>query len=261
MKYLEWHINCNKIKKKIGQYLDLLKTIFFRRPTDKVSATIRDDGELFFVSYRREDSEDFTYRMCDRLRKHFGEQAVFVDIDQIPFGADFRSLIRRKLAQTRAVLVVIGPNWASERLHDADDPVVSEVEIALECKIPIIPVLTSRARMPTERELPATIASLANRNAIRIDGGRDFDAGVGKLVQALKDMRAVEQYCGSVGRCGSNSDPLGTLKKLHVESLLPSGADAVPGHPGRGGRWSPSVLNLRFDVHGNGLRPTNKQAT
>lgn len=41
------------------------------------------------ISYRREDSADVTGRIYDRLIQAF-QNAVFRDVDSIPFGVDFR---------------------------------------------------------------------------------------------------------------------------------------------------------------------------
>lgn len=43
-----------------------------------------------FISYRRVDSEDVAGRIYDRLVQHFGHDAIFKDVDDIPFGVDFR---------------------------------------------------------------------------------------------------------------------------------------------------------------------------
>jgi formylglycine-generating enzyme required for sulfatase activity len=48
-----------------------------------------------FISYRRRDSAGVTGRIYDRLCAHFGWDAVFMDIDSIPFGEDFRERIRK----------------------------------------------------------------------------------------------------------------------------------------------------------------------
>jgi hypothetical protein len=42
------------------------------------------------ISYRRKDSDAITGRIRDHLARHFGEDAVFMDIDSIPIGEDFR---------------------------------------------------------------------------------------------------------------------------------------------------------------------------
>ena len=42
------------------------------------------------ISYRCADTEVMTGRIRDRLADRYGEDAVFMDIDNIPFGKDFR---------------------------------------------------------------------------------------------------------------------------------------------------------------------------
>jgi len=38
------------------------------------------------ISYRRDDTLDITGRIFDRLAAHFGREAVFRDIDNIPLS-------------------------------------------------------------------------------------------------------------------------------------------------------------------------------
>src|SRR5437867_3178615 len=94
-----------------------------------------------FLSYRREDSADVTGRLHDRLSAHFGRDAVFMDIDSVPFGVDFRDHLHRWIASCDAVLVMIGDEWLNERLADPADFVRIEVEAALARGIPVVPVL------------------------------------------------------------------------------------------------------------------------
>ena len=46
-----------------------------------------------FVSYRRRDSALVTVRIRDRLARHIGAESVFMDVDSIPLGKDFRVAI------------------------------------------------------------------------------------------------------------------------------------------------------------------------
>jgi uncharacterized cupin superfamily protein len=39
-----------------------------------------------FINYRREDTAPYAGRLYDRLTAHFGEDQVFIDIDQIEPG-------------------------------------------------------------------------------------------------------------------------------------------------------------------------------
>ena len=48
-----------------------------------------------FLSYRRQDSAGVAGRIYDRLRAHFGDDAVFMDIDSIPFGVRLSETHRR----------------------------------------------------------------------------------------------------------------------------------------------------------------------
>src|SRR6516165_2829204 len=111
------------------------------------------------ISYRRDDSLDITGRIFDRLTGHFGREAIFRDIDNIPPGADFRRHI---------------------------DRVLDESDIALRKKKPLIPVLVSHAVMPDPDALPDSLHDFAYRNAVQIDSGQDFDVHVGRLIRGME---------------------------------------------------------------------------
>src|SRR5271156_6709075 len=95
------------------------------------------------ISYRRADSEAMTGRIFDRLIAHYGKDAIFRDIDDIPPGIDFRHHINETLLKTNILLAVVGPEWlgvaggALDRIHEESDPVRVEVETALRRRVPI----------------------------------------------------------------------------------------------------------------------------
>jgi len=66
------------------------------------------------ISYRRADAAGTAGRMFDRLRAHFGDGSVFMDIDSIPAGTNFRQHIRGILTSSDIVLAVIGPRWMGD---------------------------------------------------------------------------------------------------------------------------------------------------
>jgi len=89
-----------------------------------------------FLSYRRQDTAGIAGRIYDRLRAHFGNDAIFMDIDNIPFGVDFRVHLDAAVGQCHVFLAVIGTKWAGEtgahrRLDDPKDFVRIEIESAL----------------------------------------------------------------------------------------------------------------------------------
>lgn len=119
-----------------------------------------------FLCYRRRQSLAHTGRICDRLRDHFGDNDVFMDINSVPPGVDFREYITSSVLQCRVMIVVMGPNWIGKtgtrrRIDNPKDFVRREVETALERKTPIIPVLVDGARMPKAADLPPSLAVLA----------------------------------------------------------------------------------------------------
>jgi formylglycine-generating enzyme required for sulfatase activity len=144
-----------------------------------------------FLSYRRQDSAAMAGRIFDRLCLHFGHDAVFMDIDNIPFGVNFRKHIDAAVGECDVVLAVIGTKWAGDadahrRVDDPRDFVRIELESALKREIPVIPILIDHARMPGEADLPASLALLADYNAIEIDLGRDFHPHVDRLIRGIE---------------------------------------------------------------------------
>src|SRR5688572_24515253 len=71
-----------------------------------------------FVSYRREDSEAVTGRIHDRLSSHFGKESVYIDVDTIPLGADFRSHLQQAVERCDIFLAIIGESWLKVRYKD-----------------------------------------------------------------------------------------------------------------------------------------------
>jgi formylglycine-generating enzyme required for sulfatase activity len=146
-----------------------------------------------FLSYRRQDSAAAAGRIYDRLCAHFGDDAVFMDIDSIPFGVDFREHINSAVDQCGVLLAVIGPNWAGgagapRQIDDPRDFLRMEIEAALERKLPVVPILIDRTRMPGEADLPPSLAPLAYRNAIDLDQGRDFHHHVNRLINGIERL-------------------------------------------------------------------------
>src|SRR5580693_2324474 len=146
------------------------------------------------ISYRRADSEAMTGRICDRLITHYGKQAVFRDIDDIPAGIDFRHHINEVLLKTNVLLAIVGPKWLGtargglDRINEESDPVRVEVETALRRRVPIIPVLIGATRMPSSELLPPSLKDFAFRNAVRVDTGQDFDYHMDRLIKAVETI-------------------------------------------------------------------------
>ena len=145
------------------------------------------------LSYRRSDSDVITGRIRDNLASRYGEDAVFMDIDSIPLGFDYRRQIKDALLENKIFIAVIGPKWLGgqgkeARINEENDPVRIEVETALQQGTPVVPVLVSGATMPKATELPPSLQNLCYLNAAEVDGGRDFHQHMGRLIYAIDQI-------------------------------------------------------------------------
>jgi formylglycine-generating enzyme required for sulfatase activity len=152
-----------------------------------------------FICYRREDSAHAALAIYMRLEQHFGREHLFMDVDDIPLGVDFRDWLDRQIRQCDLVLVVMGRHWLTaedangqRRLDALRDFVRTEIEIALERNIPLIPVLLDDAQMPDEAALPASIAPFAYRNAATVHAaGRHFRGHMEHLIRGIERLLAL----------------------------------------------------------------------
>jgi hypothetical protein len=148
---------------------------------------------MIFVSYRRDDTAGITGRIYDKLEARFGAQELFMDVDSIPPGADFEQFVTDKVRESDVMLVVIGQNWVGHhvksrgrRIDEATDFVRIEVELAIRSQRNIIPLLVSKADMPSESELPQSIRPLAVRQAIVVRDNPDFHRDMERVIVAIQ---------------------------------------------------------------------------
>jgi len=57
-----------------------------------------------FICYRREQTAAYAGRLYDRLSDAFGEAAVFMDVDSIGLGLDFRQMLDRAVSSCGVML-------------------------------------------------------------------------------------------------------------------------------------------------------------
>lgn len=150
-----------------------------------------------FVSYRRADSAGYAGRLVDQLKSRFGDQ-VFLDVESIRPGANFHQVIEETFAKCGAVIVLIGKRWRERDesmppFGDSTDVITQEIRIAMESKLPIVPVLVDGASMPAESSLPPSFANLSKLNAIDLrhtSFERDMQAVSEELADILGGVKA-----------------------------------------------------------------------
>jgi len=148
-----------------------------------------------FIGYRREDTADACSRIYERLEPVFGKPALFMDIDKIPYGDDFRALVKSIVPKCSVFLAMIGPRWTqardertgARRLDDPEDLVRVEIEIAFATPgVQVIPVLINGAPMPEAAELPPSLQRLRGLNAAKVRR-EDFNDDMRRLIEALRE--------------------------------------------------------------------------
>jgi ankyrin repeat protein len=148
-----------------------------------------------FISYRREDSAGYAGRLFDRFVAKLGRDHVFRDIENIAPGDNFADSIRQRLSTCDVLIVIIGPRWLTatdqqgrRRLDDEHDLARAEIELGLERKIRVIPVLLPGTTMPAVSDLPPPLAALAALNAIELRESH-FDQDVALLTKIVGATR------------------------------------------------------------------------
>jgi hypothetical protein len=146
-----------------------------------------------FISYRRDDTIDVAGRVRDRLAQDFTAEDIYMDIDSIPIGVDFRHHIDAAVRQCDVLLAVIGPDWltttdahGTRRIDDDNDFVRLELLAALNRDIPVVPVLVRDAPMPSPSDLPEALRGLAFRQAVLVRRDPDFHSDMLRLMAGIR---------------------------------------------------------------------------
>jgi hypothetical protein len=147
-----------------------------------------------FISYRRGDVDGQARALVGDLSNHVGRDNVFIDVDSIAPGRDFRQVLKERLETCDMVLALIGRQWLDakdqagrRRLEDPGDFVRQEIAAALKRDIPVTPILLEDADMPTADRLPDEIRDLAYRNAFTLSHAR-WESDVEELIRRRAEL-------------------------------------------------------------------------
>ncbi|MCP4963962.1 MAG: toll/interleukin-1 receptor domain-containing protein [bacterium] len=148
-------------------------------------------GPQVFVCYRRSDTGHIAGRLRDSIASKFGSDRVFFDIDSVSYGQDFRGVVNETMARSDVVVVLIGPDWNTQLLHNANDFVAWEIFSAIKHQKLLIPVLVDDAAIPEPSALPEELETLAFRNAAPLRRDPDFHGDVHRLLRAIDQVTPV----------------------------------------------------------------------
>ncbi len=145
-----------------------------------------------FISYRREDGEEFARRLADALISMGYD--VFFDRHSLQLGCVFPDEIQTALESCSEFIAVcskayLGENSNSERrILEKDDWVAREIEIALNRNIQIFPVNISNQSPPDKSLLPEKISKLLDYNFCFFDESNSLD----ELLSSLSSLFTAE---------------------------------------------------------------------
>ena len=162
------------------------------QPTPRAQPRSTRHRHAISIVYRRYDyapAADLYYSLTDR----FGVDHIFFDsLDWA--GGDFRADIKRRVASSKAVLVLIGraglesTDETGRRIDDRDDFVRVEIATALEDpEVQVIPLLLDGADLPTAEQLPDELVGLTRVQGLAIHRTA-WHADLARLIERLVDL-------------------------------------------------------------------------
>lgn len=146
-----------------------------------------------FISYRTADGVDKATALARDLGETFGDEAVFLDKDDLRGGSAWRNEIHQALDARPIVILLVTPLLLSAvdgqgqaRIADDDDPVRKELQGALEAGASIIPVLCDGLDdIPDASRLPPPFTCIGDLTWRRLRA-YDWDNDLERLVDDLK---------------------------------------------------------------------------
>lgn len=189
-----------------------------------------------FISYRRDDADEAAGRLSDHLVNQFGQDSVFMDVDGIAPGRDFRKVIEETLTQCDVLLGVMGRNWldikdetGKRRLENETDFVRLEIASALRRDIPVIPVRVQGASVPKPDSLPQDLKDFSYRNAVELTHER-WNSDVQLLVEKMRRLFN-DSNCPPATEPASTSTPPPPLNQQQRVAPVSSQAFRAPTPP------------------------------
>ena len=120
-----------------------------------------------FLSYRRADTASVTRQLHHFLSTRFGQQSVFMDIETLIAGVDFREVLRKQIESCDIFIILIGREWTA-RINEPDDFIALEVGFAIDLQKLIIPVLIDDEKVPQASILPEKLEEITYRPFLRL---------------------------------------------------------------------------------------------
>ena len=159
-----------------------------------------------FISYRRKESSGYSRLVYDRLRAAQSDWDIFMDVEGIPAGENWRNVLGARIDSSDIMIVLIGREWLTmtepngvRRLDNPDDVTRWEIASALEKKKKLIPVLLEDVPPLANEELPALLSPLAGMQTLSIRH-ETFNADLENLIARITGRGLREKLRWEQGR-------------------------------------------------------------
>jgi hypothetical protein len=159
------------------------------------AAICRLRGRKVFISYRRQDTEEFSLLLYGELKKHF--RSVFLDTQEVKVGERWPLRLQKALRQSDVLLAIIGPQWLKRddgglrRVDDPNDWVRLEIETALAKGKQTLAVPVNGGVLPQKGDLPATMHGLLDYQASPI--GQEKVPDIKRLVKRIRGPELIPE--------------------------------------------------------------------
>ncbi len=185
-----------------------------------------------FFSYRSLD-DAVASRILERLNANYGHEYVHSDIPRsVLRDPDQLTSIENYMAGIDVLVCVIGPAWLKTRagvprLNDAQDSVRLALAAALVRRVPLIPVVTRRANMPTPDELPDELKTLAEQQPIHFTSEDTFRGDMMRLHHYIRAITITRE--APPASAARDDAPPNDLRKQELQAIAQGNLRAL--HP------------------------------
>lgn len=133
-----------------------------------------------FISYRRDGGWETAYIIYEQLEK--AGYRVFFDLEQMKIGNRFNIQLLDRIAECRDFILVLPPH-SLDRCRDENDWVRLEIEHALRCGKPIIPIMLGGFDWP--EDLPPSIREVQTWHGLIAEDAKTFPDKMAQLKNSL----------------------------------------------------------------------------